>query len=262
MTKLRLFFSFAILQGISNARVTPDFLLAEMQGAKMSTFLDQKIRNFHISTSQALTMNTDSRRLQRTVEEVCQQYNLQLSNSNFTDNTMTCVCTTLAQDEIFVDCLYDQPACQTHSENNLTACIDGGFGLTLNSAGDHYKTKSCFNVTTSEVPQATCVEVVTSTPRDFSTVESCAASLNGEECNYCEVCQGNTLTVDCCNVMDDKRQRECRAVTGNGGFTPIFDIVNSPGQCTGVNTYDGRSFGVVSSLSIMILLLSGLQMLI
>lgn len=258
MTKLGFFFSFSFLQGISCAQVTSNSLPATQQDGSLPALLQEKIRDFHLPTWQALTVDHQPRKLQRTVEEVCEQYNLQLSNSNVTDETMTCVCANLEQSEIYVNCVYDEPSCNTDIENNVTACIEGGFALTLNADGDHYKTKSCFNVTTSEVPQNTCVEVVTSTPKDFSIVETCAATLNGEECNYCEVCDRNKLTVDCCNVVDDKRQSECSEATRNGGFTPIYDIVDSPGQCTGVNAYDGSSFGV-SNRPFFSLLLGGLQ---
>jgi hypothetical protein len=230
-----------------------------VQDGDSATFLSQLIREFQIPTLlQDILIDPHSRRLQRTVVEVCEQYNLQLSNSNVTDKTMTCACLNLEQDEIFVDCVYDEPSCNTDIENNVTACIEGGFALTLNAEGDHYKTKSCFNVTTSEVLQNTCVEVVTSTPKDFSIVESCAATLNEEACNYCEVCDANKLTVDCCNVVDDKRQSECTEATENGGFTPIYDTVDTPGQCTGVNTYGGSSFGV-RYRSFLGLLMGGLQ---
>ena len=264
MTNLGLAFSlfFTLLPGITSTRVTFNSLPATTLNGNVPALLHEAIRDFHLPDWQAQTVDTQSRKLQRTVDEVCEQYNLQLSNSNVTDQTMTCVCADLEQSEISVDCVYDEPSCNTDVENNVTACIEGGFVLTLNADGDHYKTKSCFNVTTSEVPQNTCVEVVAGAPKDFSIVESCAATLNGEECNYCEVCDGaNKLTVDCCNVVDDKRQSECSAATRNGGFTPIYDNVDTPGQCTGINAYTGSSFGVIRRTAFS-LLLSGLQMLL
>lgn len=250
---------FAILPSISCTRVALTSIPDMTQDGNLPALLQKTVRDFHLPIWQELTLNSQSRKLQRTVDEVCEQYNLQLSNGNVTKQTMTCVCANLEESEIYVDCVYDEPSCNTDVENNVTACIEGGFGLTLNSDGDHYKTKSCFNVTTSEVPQNTCVEVVASAPKDFSIVQSCAATLNGEECNYCEICDGaNKLTVDCCNVVDDKKQSKCSEATENGGFTPIYDVVDTPGQCTGINTYAGSSFGV-SYWPIISLLLGGLQ---
>lgn len=166
----------------------------------------------------------------RTPESVCEQYNLVLSNENFTENTLTCDCVT-ADADIIIDCQYDEPICNT--ENNSTACIDGGFVLSMDATGRVYRNLNCFNETTStDVEQNTCVAIVTD--NDFSTVSSCEASLNDEPCTSCDICESDdALTLNCSNVIEDRIQSECVEVGTNGAFSPLYDRGEDEGTTGG-----------------------------
>lgn len=74
-----------------------------------------------------------------------------------------------------------------------------------------------------------CVKVVPKTVGDFSTLESCSATINEQPCHKCEICTDDApavgITMDCCNTNPDGEQLKvtCGPMGGGGAFAPFFD---------------------------------------
>lgn len=98
-----------------------------------------------------------------------------------------------------------------------------------------------------------CVKVIPQTVGDFSSLESCSASINELPCYKCEICNDNApalgITMDCCNTNPDGEQLkvDCGPVGGGGAFAPFFDsyVEGEMEECSGVQ---GAETGLLSLL--------------
>lgn len=100
-----------------------------------------------------------------------------------------------------------------------------------------------------------CVKVVPTTVGDFSTVESCSASINENPCYKCEICNDNApvlgITMDCCNTNPNGEplKVECGPMGGGGAFAPFFAtyIEGQEEQCSSIGYVSGV-LGLVMSV--------------
>lgn len=171
-------------------------------------------------------------------EEVCDGSEAKLGapatiglNQAFANNAnpQSCVCSRTGRRDTLADCSYIDPLCL-----DPETCWEGGTAFTLDVDGERISVKSCANPTPSDSARNACVTVVPSVPGNFSQIASCQATMNGEECSSCKVCEdGVSLTISCCNVVDDALISECIAVDPSGAFVPILDpLPETPGQCS------------------------------
>lgn len=84
-----------------------------------------------------------------------------------------------------------------------------------------------------------CVRVLPETPGDFSKLQSCSATMNGQSCYKCEICGDSDITMDCCNTNPNGEPLEVECgETASGLFAPFFKgyVEGQEGTCESSGT--------------------------
>ncbi|CAB9525192.1 expressed unknown protein [Seminavis robusta] len=94
-----------------------------------------------------------------------------------------------------------------------------------------------------------CVKIIPNAPNDFSSLQSCSATVNGADCYKCEICNDKApalaISLDCCNTNPNGEplKVDCGLVGGGGVFAPFFETYNEDyEQCAGgISTMGSKS---------------------
>lgn len=170
-------------------------------------------------------------------DKLCENIN------NALDGAADCTCARFAQRQVEMKCIDTQQICN----NEKTWCAVGSFETVIDEDGRYRYGLSCTNITSLGEDQdedgdgiSTCVQVIPVENGNFSTLEKCAATLNGEKCS-CEVCTDDehlarhtenpsssiSVSVNCCNIQDGAIAT-CTPVGPEGRTLVQFDALPAP----------------------------------
>jgi len=181
-----------------------------------------------------------------TPEEACNTYN---SNENF-NKLMACECANYqGTQQIQVACKYHNQTC--NSDNSWCGWQTVDFILTEKAKRKQVTT--CIDLTTSDSPSNTCVQIDPTVPDIFSTssdLQSCSAMMNGQACDSCDICKGNdgtaAVTINCVNV-NSMAYATCNQVV-NGAVLAQWDQLSSSQFTSGVGGMGSMARIVVSTI--------------
>lgn len=161
-------------------------------------------------------------------------------------NALNCTCSKFAQSQVNVQCEDTIPRCNSDE----SWCASTTFETVINRKSQLRHALSCTSITSADGAEAgidTCVQVFPLEDGNFTTLERCAVTLNGEKCT-CTVCtpeehesinsdkpaainSKSSVTVNCCDIMDGALAT-CSPVGEQGRTLVMFDQLEGDGICS------------------------------
>lgn len=202
---------------------------------------------------------------------VCTEY------QKATNGTYECKCNVTADKSVALECIETSESC--NADDSICFFQTVKIGLNLENQIDELETCTTYvdlNLTRfdesstkiANYSQITpCVKVEPVAPNDFSALTACTATVNGNPCWKCEICNDNApilgINVDCCNTNPNGEPLKvtCGPVGGGGAFAPIFDTYQEgqEGTCeSGATDAFRRSHMFMWSLSVVATISLGL----
>lgn len=161
---------------------------------------------------------------------VCEAYQRALNN------TYQCKCESEPDTSVSIECLEVESTCNSDSSLcflqtvKLALTPQSNKIVSLETCSTYITNLTRFEGSSTKLANYSdivpCVAVTPVAENDFSALESCSVTINGEPCQSCEICTDNApalgMTIDCCNINpeDDSSQplkMTCGGVGGGGG---------------------------------------------
>jgi hypothetical protein len=152
---------------------------------------------------------------------VCATYNKALAG------LMTCTCQRFGSTDVQIYCIDIGQTCVADN----SSCFVRSILTIITSDSKARVTTTCTNNTLAS-DLNTCVQIFPQAQGDFSGLQKCTATLNGNLCRGCSECvdhrnattNSTSITVNCCNVKPDAIQT-CAQVGALGSFLSYYDAV-------------------------------------
>jgi hypothetical protein len=170
------------------------------------------------------------------------------------DGILDCTCSRYDKRDTRLSCDYVNTTCNADASICFNATVDIIVDLDAKSKSVTQCTYSIKEL--NETATDTCITVYPAALGNYTELDSCCTTLNGDECNFCYISDTPDLafspiavTYDCCNVVTDIKGTD-NPVGANGAAFATFDAIaaGEEGECKGNNNPpSGKSEGVCIS---------------
>jgi hypothetical protein len=186
-----------------------------------------------------------NRLLQQDTDALCELYNAA------GNGTLDCTCSRYDKRDTRISCDIVNTTCNADASICMNATVD--IIVDLDAQSKSVTQCTYFIKESNETATDTCITVYPAALGNYTELDSCCTTLNGDECNFCYISDTPdvalapiAVTYDCCNVVTDSKGTD-NPVGPNGGAFATFDaiVAGEEGQCKGNNNPPaGKNEGV------------------
>jgi hypothetical protein len=164
---------------------------------------------------------------------------------------LDCTCSRYDKSDTRISCDYVNTTCNADASICFNATVD----IIVDIDAQSKSVTQCthFIMESNETATNACITVYPAALGNYTELDSCCTTLNGDECNFCYISDTPdvtfspiAVTYDCCNVVTDIKGTD-NAVGANGAAIATFDTITAgeEGECKGNNNPpSGKSKGV------------------